>query len=1000
MKTKILLSIVLFASSCFAIITNIDTRTTFSTMQSAVSAAISGETLLVSTGRYTYMGVNSKNLTIIGGYTPDFSAQVSYSATILDGGSYCATFSISTSVVEGLTFTDASFGIQLNSRSVVTARHCYVENNINNNYGAGVRIISSSMLILDHTDISNNSATNAIGAGNGGGAYVGGQSKLIVSEYSHIRNNYAQEKGGGVYVASSGYVEIKNSSFISDNFADEAGGGVYLNGGDLYVHNNADIGYVMGDPNATPGDGGGIYAKNSSIIFENNGSSLLNNYAGNNGGGIFLTNSYLTFCNGSDIGYAGFSKTNYAGNSGGGIYALHSTVAMTNADVLACYAEDHGGAICAEESDVILYNCNFGHTNDIYTNVSRKDGGAIRVDSGTLFISGSSFFNNRAEDDGGVMRVDYSDVIITNSVFRNNIADDRAGALYFLNGYNVVEINDTSIITNIAGGDGGGIWCSYRNLIVRGESAINANEAGDDGGGIYSSGSETVLLGDVEMLNNKVGDDDGSRIYSVGSGLILLDDIEILNNKAVDDGGGIFSSGDQPFKIVDCDIRFNEADSDGNNNGNGGGLVVRNRAELEIIAQNKNVFISTNQALNGAGIFIENEFSSVDIVSTSGYQIAMLSNMASGDGGAICAVDSSETTIIGDVQISQCNAVNGGGIFAAEIAQVILEKSKNYLPQIKNCTARQSGGAISIVDFDTFVICDGVNFGGENDGNVSQGTDNGDGGGAVAVLNGAEFYAVDCAFEKNESAGAGGAIYVSNATAIVSGEVAGDYAAQLPSSVFINNFTSGSGGSYGGAIYVDNGYAELYNTAIISNNAQRGGGAYAFYSEIYFENVLLSKNNASLLSGADAVKAFGGTANIRFNYCTIAYNNRNGVLVDSGAELNMRNCIVWGHTALNVTTNPLQNVVFSDIQGGYPGLGNINRAPLFADLPNLDYQLTANSPCTNMATNIGITNDCIGVARPQLGGFDMGCYEFIPEPLGIWIIGLLEIWIIGRKFKL
>ncbi len=29
---------------------------------------------------------------------------------------------------------------------------------------------------------------------------------------------------------------------------------------------------------------------------------------------------------------------------------------------------------------------------------------------------------------------------------------------------------------------------------------------------------------------------------------------------------------------------------------------------------------------------------------------------------------------------------------------------------------------------------------------------------------------------------------------------------------------------------------------------------------------------------------------------------------------------------------------------------------------------------------------------------DMGCYEFIPEPMGIiWIIGLMELCIIGRK---
>ena len=190
----------LFTSHSFAIVTNINSGATYSTMQSAVTAAGSDDTLLVSTGRYSYMSFNNKNLTIIGGYTPDFSSQVSYSDTILDGFSYGASISYSTSVIEGLTFTDSNYGISVYNYSVITARHCYIENNVNYREGGGIRLFGHSMLVLDHTDVENNSATNAAGSGNGGGAYVGNNSKLIVSEHSHIRNNYAQEKGGGIYI--------------------------------------------------------------------------------------------------------------------------------------------------------------------------------------------------------------------------------------------------------------------------------------------------------------------------------------------------------------------------------------------------------------------------------------------------------------------------------------------------------------------------------------------------------------------------------------------------------------------------------------------------------------------------------------------------------------------------------------------------------------------------------------------------------------------------------
>ena len=967
-----LLAIVLFASSCFAVVTNINSGATHSGIQDAVIASSSGDTLLMSTGQYTFMLIDGKNLTIIGGYTPDFSTQVTYEATILDGFSYCARFISSTSTVEGLTFTSAGQGMYVFNKSVVTARHCMVENNISTFRGAGLGVLASSTLVLEHSAVENNSATNTNGSGDGGGAFVS-ESTLIVSEFSIIRHNSAAEKGGGVYVASSGNVEINGKSFISANTADEAGGGVYLDGGDLLVHDGGDIGYLLDVPNSTHGNGGGIYARNSSVIFKDDFTFLLNSYSGNNGGGAYLTNSTMTFYNNADIGLDYKSGTNYAALNGGGIYAIASTVAITNANIHGSSAANFGGGIYADNSEVILFNCEVGNTNDIYTNISGADGGGVDIENGTLFISGTIFLNNQTGDDGGAIRINDSTLTITNSVLRNNIASDRGGGLYVPSGSAVVEISGCGIISNIAGNDGGGIhWDSDSNLTIR-RSVINANETADDGGGIYSS----------------------------GTALLQLDEVEMLRNKAVDDGGGILIYGSQMLRMTDCDIRLNEADSDGDDNGNGGGLVIKNGAHLEIIAENQVFNIGANRAEDGAGIYVVNTYSTVGIIATSGYQVTMFSNMASGDGGAIHAVNPSETTLVGDVKIAQCKADNGGGISAAEGAQVYLTEAEGYQPHIENCTAGESGGGISAVNTGTKVICDGVDFGGETDGNKSNGTGDGFGGGAVAVFDNAQFRAIDCVFEENESDSHGGAMYISNATLIVEGDVAGGVTGPLPPSLFKNN-TATNSASYGGAVHVtDGGVAEFYNTAIISNRSLVGGGVYAANSsEIRFVNSLIAQNYANISLYA------GGGIRLRnavaiMEYCTIANNRSSGVEVEGGgALLVMTNCIVWGHQKFNVTTNPVQTVVFSNIQDGYPGVGNIDAPPLFADALNLNYELTAISPCTNMAVDIGIMNDCIGLARPQLGGYDMGCYEFIPEPgLGIWIFGIMAMRYIMKKRK-
>jgi hypothetical protein len=90
--------------------------------------------------------------------------------------------------------------------------------------------------------------------------------------------------------------------------------------------------------------------------------------------------------------------------------------------------------------------------------------------------------------------------------------------------------------------------------------------------------------------------------------------------------------------------------------------------------------------------------------------------------------------------------------------------------------------------------------------------------------------------------------------------------------------------------------------------------------------------------------------------------------------------------------------MFSNVEGGYIGVSNINANPLFADSENMNYQLTAASPCRDSGMIIpSITNDCIGEARPQFGGYDIGAYEFVPEPFCLSFI-IYYLLIINRKF--
>lgn len=68
------------------------------------------------------------------------------------------------------------------------------------------------------------------------------------------------------------------------------------------------------------------------------------------------------------------------------------------------------------------------------------------------------------------------------------------------------------------------------------------------------------------------------------------------------------------------------------------------------------------------------------------------------------------------------------------------------------------------------------------------------------------------------------------------------------------------------------------------------------------------------------------------------------------------NCIFWDNGTEPFTTGAL--VTYSDIQGGYPGIGNINSNPLFVNPIAGDFHLTANSPCIDAGDPTLYDPDC------------------------------------------
>jgi len=99
------------------------------------------------------------------------------------------------------------------------------------------------------------------------------------------------------------------------------------------------------------------------------------------------------------------------------------------------------------------------------------------------------------------------------------------------------------------------------------------------------------------------------------------------------------------------------------------------------------------------------------------------------------------------------------------------------------------------------------------------------------------------------------------------------------------------------------------------------------------------------------------------------------------------NCIFWSNSGGVFAGDGVPVVTFSDVQGGWPGAGNINADPLFADADGMDnmvgtedddLRLKTGSPCSDTGDNSVVTEptDLDGSIRIVNGTVDMGAYEF------------------------
>ena len=241
---------------------------------------------------------------------------------------------------------------------------------------------------------------------------------------------------------------------------------------------------------------------------------------------------------------------------------------------------------------------------------------------------------------------------------------------------------------------------------------------------------------------------------------------------------------------------------------------------------------------------------------------------------------------------------------------------------------------------------------------------------------------IRCTFTENRADYGGGALHCRYATptlinCVLSNNSGGDSGGGLCSRCGANpllvacTITRNTANNRGGGVRCDDAMATLVNCAIIGNSARYGGGLDCLSQATpILTNCVIAANTASRRGGGLRI----GLSHPTLTNCILWFDFPEEISVESGSP----------------------TATYCNIQGGWPGLGNINADPLFIQNPNPgpdrhrgtpdddagDLHLQPASPCIDAGTNLHPPRDLLDLD-------DDGCRT---EPVPLDLVGNARYW--------
>lgn len=195
------------------------------------------------------------------------------------------------------------------------------------------------------------------------------------------------------------------------------------------------------------------------------------------------------------------------------------------------------------------------------TGLNDGDGGGGLGNLGTTAISDTIFRHNQAEQ-GGAIRVQSGSVMVSNSTFRDNTATLYGGGIYNNASLTLTQVDILSNTTQTS--NGGGLYNTSAGIADVSQSTFGYNQVALYGGGIYAQGQ--LNLSESHVHHN-TSDQDGGGIHT--GGILTVTGTTIAYNIVSDDGGGITNL-DGQVTLINSTVSHNQGLGNNHNTGGGG----------------------------------------------------------------------------------------------------------------------------------------------------------------------------------------------------------------------------------------------------------------------------------------------------------------------------------------------------------------------------------------------------------------------------------------------